>query len=103
MDRNEKSGDFGCGGACWAFAVTSMLSDRLLIQRDGRFPEVNLSPQYLLTCSQVTDGCSGGSMLHALHFIRVRVIIISLVCLVACAALYSGEGDIINVLSVVTC
>ncbi len=43
MDRSEKSGNFGCGGACWAFAVTSMLSDRLLIKRKGRFPEVRES------------------------------------------------------------
>ena len=47
-------------GACWAFAATSGISDRIAIMRGGKFPEINLSPQVLLNCNQVNDGCHGG-------------------------------------------
>jgi cathepsin X len=31
-------------GSCWAHAVASATSDRIAIQRNNRFPEINLSP-----------------------------------------------------------
>jgi hypothetical protein len=46
-------------GACWAFALCDMLSDRLMIQTRGRFRQ-NLSVQELLSC-YAPDGCDGGS------------------------------------------
>ena len=52
-------------GACWAHAATSALSDRIKIARNAAWPDINLSPQVLLSCSQGKDetgnmGCFGG-------------------------------------------
>jgi len=49
----------------WAFATTSALSDRIAVARGGVFPEIDLSPQLLLTCDSVDQGCRGGSALSA--------------------------------------
>lgn len=49
----------GTCGACWAFAVCDMLSDRTMIMTQGRFRR-NLSVQQLLSCFDRT-GCDGGS------------------------------------------
>ncbi len=38
-------------GSCWAQAVTSALSDRLNIARNGSFPQVQLSAQVLINCN----------------------------------------------------
>jgi cathepsin X len=37
-------------GACWAFSATSALSDRIKIRRNAQWPDVNLSPQVLISC-----------------------------------------------------
>ena len=37
-------------GACWAFSATSALSDRIKIQRNAQWPDINLSPQVLISC-----------------------------------------------------
>lgn len=37
-------------GSCWAFASTSALSDRIKIARKAQWPDVNLSPQVLISC-----------------------------------------------------
>jgi cathepsin X len=47
-------------GACWAFGATSSISDRIAIMRGNKFPEINISPQVLLTCDAGNDGCHGG-------------------------------------------
>lgn len=47
-------------GSCWAFAVTSSLSDRIKIMRNASWPDIILSPQVLLSCDTVNRGCSGG-------------------------------------------
>lgn len=57
-------------GACWAHAATSALSDRIKIARKAAWPDINLSPQVLLSCSQGTDefgnlGCHGGYALDS--------------------------------------
>jgi len=57
-----------CGG-CWAHGTTSALSDRIAIMRGGKFPEINLSPQVLLTCKTDSGGCHGGSQLGAYGWI----------------------------------
>jgi len=44
-------------GSCWAFAVTSTLSDRIKIARKAQFPDINLSPQVLISCSPNDNGC----------------------------------------------
>ena len=57
-------------GACWAHAATSALSDRIKIARGAAWPDINLSPQVLLSCSQGDDefgnlGCHGGYALDS--------------------------------------
>ena len=52
-------------GSCWAQATTSTISDRIAIARGGRFPEIDISPQVLLTCDKDDDGCHGGEPLSA--------------------------------------
>ena len=37
-------------GSCWAFSATSALSDRIKIKRNAKWPDVNLSPQVLISC-----------------------------------------------------
>lgn len=37
-------------GSCWAFSATSALSDRIKIARKAQWPDVNLSPQVLISC-----------------------------------------------------
>jgi len=67
IDRNEFQ-PYYCG-ACWAFAATSALSDRLKILRKNAFPEINLSPQVILNCDKVDLGCHGGDFGTAYEFI----------------------------------
>ena len=52
-------------GSCWAFAVTSALSDRIKIARKGAFPDVNIAPQVLVSCSKASNGCDGGDAITA--------------------------------------
>ena len=47
-------------GSCWAHAVTSMLSDRIAIQKGGAWPPVNLAPQLLINC-RWGGSCKGGN------------------------------------------
>ena len=46
-------------GSCWAHAATSALSDRIKIQRRAAWPDINISPQVLISCGP-DDGCHGG-------------------------------------------
>lgn len=53
--------DQGMCTSCWAFSVSDMIADRLLIYTNGRANK-NLSVQYLLSCFTNHEGCSvGGS------------------------------------------
>eukprot|EP00126_Sphaerothecum_destruens_P013059 Sdes_comp22342_c0_seq1m20824 len=56
-------------GACWSFAVTSALSDRLSILRNGSWPEINLSPQVLINCNG-GGNCEGGNPGKAYSYIH---------------------------------
>ena len=47
-------------GSCWAFASTSVISDRIKIMRKAAWPDINLSPQVLLSCDENDRGCHGG-------------------------------------------
>lgn len=49
-----------CGG-CYSVAPASSLNDRISLLRRGQWPEVVLSPQYLISCKQGGNGCHGGS------------------------------------------
>jgi len=66
-------------GACWAHAATSALSDRIKIARNAAWPDINLSPQVLLSCSQGKDetgnmGCHGGFSAQAYPWIHENYI-----------------------------
>jgi C1A family cysteine protease len=37
-------------GSCWAHAATSALSDRIKIARKAAWPDINISPQVLVSC-----------------------------------------------------
>ena len=52
-------------GSCWAHATTSALSDRIKIARNASWPDMNISPQVLISCETDTDGCHGGYHLNA--------------------------------------
>jgi len=52
-------------GSCWAFAATSAFSDRIKIQRNAAFPDVNIAPQVVLSCDEVDGGCYGGDAYQA--------------------------------------
>lgn len=56
-------------GSCWAQAATSSLSDRIKIQRDGAFPDINISPQVVVSCSD-DDGCHGGEAYSAFDYMK---------------------------------
>lgn len=56
-------------GSCWAFAATSALSDRIKIARKAQWPDVNLSPQVLISCETPDDGCDGGDAKNAYEWI----------------------------------
>lgn len=61
---------FYCG-SCWAHAATSALSDRIKIARNASWPDINISPQVLISCETQDDGCHGGEGINAnmwMHF-----------------------------------
>jgi len=67
MARNQHIPNY-CG-SCWAFAATSALSDRIKIKRKAQWPDINLSPQVLVSCEKDTHGCQGGSSYSAYKYI----------------------------------
>lgn len=56
-------------GSCWAFATTSSLSDRIKIKRKAQWPDINLSPQVLISCNYKSNGCDGGDTKDAYEWI----------------------------------
>lgn len=54
-------------GSCWAHAATSALSDRIKIARKAAWPDVNVAPQVLISCSG-DDGCHGGEAFNAFEW-----------------------------------
>ena len=57
-------------GSCWAHAVTHVLSDRIKIRRHAAWPDINLSPQVLISCDPINRGCNGGWHLLAFKWIQ---------------------------------
>jgi len=57
-------------GACWAFATTSSLADRIKIARNAQWPDYDLAPQILLSCNQANHGCHGGNPALAFEYIH---------------------------------
>ena len=56
-------------GACWSFAATSALSDRINIA-SGKIRQTGLSMQVILNCDKYDGGCHGGDPLTAYQFIH---------------------------------
>ena len=57
-------------GSCWAHAATSAISDRIKIARKAAWPDVNIAPQVVISCSMNDDGCHGGEALSAFQFMH---------------------------------
>jgi len=57
-------------GSCWAQATTSAMSDRIKIMRNGAWPDINISPQVLISCQTPDDGCDGGLPILAYDWIH---------------------------------
>ena len=57
-------------GSCWAFSATSALSDRIKIARKAQVPDINLSPQVLISCELPDEGCHGGDAATAYEWIH---------------------------------
>jgi len=58
-------------GSCWAHAATSSLSDRIKIARNAAWPDINISPQVLISCSN-DDGCHGGQAYNAFEWMHLN-------------------------------
>ena len=52
-------------GSCWAHAATSSFSDRIKIQRNAAWPDINIAPQVLIDCEHNSLGCHGGNAMTA--------------------------------------
>jgi len=57
-------------GSCWAQASTSALSDRIKIARKAAWPDINISPQVVVSCSKNDMGCHGGDAISAYQFMH---------------------------------
>merc|ERR1740117_360201 len=56
-------------GSCWAHAATSAMSDRIKIARKAAWPDINIAPQVLISCSG-DDGCNGGEAYNAFEWMH---------------------------------
>ena len=57
-------------GSCWAQSTTSVLSDRIKIARKAAWPDINISPQAVISCDEVDMGCHGGDPIHAFNWMH---------------------------------
>jgi len=55
-------------GSCWAHAATSAISDRIKGARKAAWPDINISPQVIISCEQTDDGCHGGEAYNAFEW-----------------------------------
>ena len=55
-------------GSCWAHAATSSLSDRIKIARKAAWPDINISPQVIISCETTDQGCHGGEAYNAFEW-----------------------------------
>lgn len=57
-------------GSCWAHAATSAFSDRIKVARKAVWPDINISPQSVISCSMNDDGCHGGEAISAFEYMH---------------------------------
>jgi len=59
-------------GSCWAQAATSAMSDRIKIARKAAWPDINIAPQVVISCSTIggDDGCHGGEAFDAYQYMH---------------------------------
>jgi cathepsin B len=74
-------------GSCWAFSSAETLSDNLCVLSNGTV-DVVLSPQSLISCDSLDNGCKGGSMPMAWTWIGEEGILTD-----TCAPYTSGGGN----------
>ena len=55
-------------GSCWAHAATSAISDRIKIARKAAWPDINISPQVIISCETKDLGCHGGEAYNAFEW-----------------------------------
>ena len=55
-------------GSCWAHAATSAISDRIKVARKAAWPDINISPQVIISCEQKDFGCHGGEAYNAFEW-----------------------------------
>jgi cathepsin X len=56
-------------GSCWAMGSTSAFSDRIKIARGAAWPDINISPQVIISCENLDLGCDGGDDLNVYQYI----------------------------------
>jgi cathepsin B len=56
--------------ASWAIATASSLSDRFCMSNPAEYKDVFLSPQNLLSCDTMQQGCKGGDMSTAWRYVQ---------------------------------
>ena len=61
--------DQGFCGACWGFAASGVLGDRMCIQSNGRHNNLTLSPQDMVNCALESYGCDGGYLIPSVDFL----------------------------------
>jgi len=54
-------------GSCWAFGASEALSDRFCIDSNGSV-DVVLSPEDLVACDTIDQGCNGGYLAMAWRY-----------------------------------
>lgn len=93
FDSRERWGDCiheirnqGQCGSSWAFGATEVLSDRLCIATEGKINH-DLSPQRLISCDKLNNGCQGGILSHAWWYLVRKGTITE-----GCWPFESGEG-----------
>ena len=57
-------------GSCWAHGSMSALADRMKIQRNVSWPDINLAIQVILNCGGSAGTCFGGSATGAYQYVK---------------------------------
>jgi cathepsin B len=75
-------------GSCWAFGASEALSDRFCIDSNGKV-DVILSPEDLVACDSIDQGCNGGYLSMAWRYLTNTGIVTD-----TCFPYTSGDGSV---------